>query len=328
MSANKYSILEESEVNEQSELENMRNKEIVDEFLRLQKEPTEIELSKWNVDMIGYFNKSKEIMRGKVKEKMADNSNKEEVNDVYQEESRIGSWNIRGLSTTDKQNEVMNFIENEQLSICAILETHLKTSKIQRIGDRIFGMWEWTDNLRMCDKGCKVMLGWNQDKVSVTMVHIAKVLCKVRTVTGNIGLFCTFVYAANGGVERRILWKDLCIYKRIVEDKAWVLIWIHTNICSSPEWGETVSRYAAMDSGNNIKSIIRRLSFAPSVYLIWKERNCRLFRDEKRSVEDLFELFCDIIKLRLAGMKVKPTPALLRAQKEWNVKMVMGKNDV
>ena len=79
-----------------------------------------------------------------------------------------------------------------------------------------------------------------------------------------------------------------------------------------------------MENGNNIKSIIRRLSIAASVYLIWKERNSRLFRDEKRSVEDQFEIFCDIIKLKLAGLKVKTSMAVIRAQEEWNVKMIMG----
>ncbi|GKD96592.1 RNA-directed DNA polymerase, eukaryota, reverse transcriptase zinc-binding domain protein, partial [Tanacetum coccineum] len=34
--------------------------------------------------------------------------------------------------------------------------------------------------------------------------------------------FCTFIYAANKGKERRELWKDLRLYKRIMGDAAWV----------------------------------------------------------------------------------------------------------
>ena len=88
------------------------------------------------------------------------------------------------------------------------------------------------------------------------------------------------------------------------------------------EWNETVDTTANMDSGSTIKSIIRRLSLAASVYLIWRERNGRLFKNEKRSVDELFEVFVDTIRLRLAGLKAKSTVAVLSAQAEWNVQMV------
>ena len=138
---------------------------------------------------------------------------------------KIGSWNIRGLSTTDKQNEVRNFIENEKLSICAVLETHLKSQKLQKIGDKVFGVWEWVDNLRMCDKGCRILIGWNNERVNLSIIHMARqsVLCKVKDVNGKLELYCTFVYATNGGADRKILWEDLGIYKRIVGNMAWVL---------------------------------------------------------------------------------------------------------
>ena len=66
-------------------------------------------------------------------------------------------------------------------------------------------------------------------------------------------------------------------------------------------------------SGNTINSIIRRLCLAASVYLIWRERNCRLFKEEKRSVKELFEVFRDTIRFRLASLKAKPISAVLRA---------------
>ena len=52
---------------------------------------------------------------------------------------KIGSWNIRALSTSDKQKVVRNFISEEKLSKCAVLETHLKIKNQQRVGDGIFG---------------------------------------------------------------------------------------------------------------------------------------------------------------------------------------------
>lgn len=131
---------------------------------------------------------------------------------------KIGTWNIRGLSTPDKQKEVRNFIVEEKLQVCVVLETHLKSKKIVKIGERIFGSWDWITNMRYCNKGCRIMLGWNNENIHVDVVHMARqsILCKVQAVKGQLKLFCTFFYAANGGTERKELWQDLEIYKRIV----------------------------------------------------------------------------------------------------------------
>ena len=47
-------------------------------------------------------------------------------------EYKAGVWNIRGLNTSDKQKEVKNFIVSKNLKICAILETRLKSKKLQQ----------------------------------------------------------------------------------------------------------------------------------------------------------------------------------------------------
>ncbi|GKD48512.1 RNA-directed DNA polymerase, eukaryota, reverse transcriptase zinc-binding domain protein, partial [Tanacetum coccineum] len=79
----------------------------------------------------------------------------EEQNDVYEEVEvahpltdqwilQIASWNIRGLRKISKQNDVKNLIQNENLCICAVLETRLKGEKVRRIGGKVFGRWDWT----------------------------------------------------------------------------------------------------------------------------------------------------------------------------------------
>ncbi|GJZ66993.1 hypothetical protein Tco_0630233 [Tanacetum coccineum] len=56
-------------------------------------------------------------------------------------------------------------------------------------------------------------------------------------------------------------------------------------------WEDIVNTFSDMYCGNFINSIIRRLSLATCVYLIWQERNYRLFRNERRTNEDLFKSF-------------------------------------
>ncbi|GJV50024.1 RNA-directed DNA polymerase, eukaryota, reverse transcriptase zinc-binding domain protein [Tanacetum coccineum] len=70
------------------------------------------------------------------------------------------------------------------------------------------------------------MIGWNSGNVGLNVVHSSKqsVLCELATVLGNTRMFCSFVYAANGEKERRLLWEDLQIYKRIVGNIPWIMM--------------------------------------------------------------------------------------------------------
>ncbi|GJZ07587.1 RNA-directed DNA polymerase, eukaryota, reverse transcriptase zinc-binding domain protein [Tanacetum coccineum] len=50
------------------------------------------------------------------------------------------------------------------------------------------------------------------------------ILFHVESNQGNVNLFCTFVYASNNATERRLLWKDLYLHKRICEVNPWVIM--------------------------------------------------------------------------------------------------------
>ncbi|GJV70675.1 putative reverse transcriptase domain-containing protein [Tanacetum coccineum] len=90
--------------------------------------------------------------------------------------------------------------------------------------------------------------------------------------------------------------------------------------CNNYKLNEIVAGLSKKTNGNSIDSIIRRICFAASVYLVWQERNNRIFRDEKRNVEDLFGIFNDTVRMRLMSLKVKRFVAVTRAQTKWNVK--------
>nr|GEY38464.1 reverse transcriptase zinc-binding domain-containing protein [Tanacetum cinerariifolium] len=89
------------------------------------------------------------------------------------------------------------------------------------------------------------------------------------------------------------------------------------------DWNDIVNHIASMYCGNSIDSVIRRLGLAACVYvyLIWQERNFRIFRDEKRSSKELVEVFSELIRMRLLSLKVKKSNVVLRVQKKWNVSL-------
>ncbi|GJR59118.1 RNA-directed DNA polymerase, eukaryota, reverse transcriptase zinc-binding domain protein [Tanacetum coccineum] len=69
------------------------------------------------------------------------------------------------------------------------------------------------------------MVGWNDDVINIGVVYMARqsVLVKVETRDGKLRLYRTFIYASNSGLERKDLWRDLEIYKRIVGQEPWFL---------------------------------------------------------------------------------------------------------
>ncbi|PWA51426.1 zinc knuckle CX2CX4HX4C [Artemisia annua] len=97
-SANKYSVLEMYDVNEESELVELENKEVVEEFLRQKKELSEVERNSWNLDMIAYYKqRKKQIMDA------GEGSSMSEKNDVLVDKTGIAQCmeedELKGLDT-------------------------------------------------------------------------------------------------------------------------------------------------------------------------------------------------------------------------------------
>ncbi|GJT43954.1 hypothetical protein Tco_0952669 [Tanacetum coccineum] len=149
--------------------------------------------------------------------------------DVLEEEHdfKIGTWNIRGLSSSDKQKEVMKFIKEENL------------------------------------QGCRIMIGWNEDVVSIFVIHMARQSAfeKLETIS-NVKFYGAFIYAANGGIEMRELWKDLEIYRRIVGTRSMS--------CSNPLLNVYQAKKKPFKFGANFTT--EKEESIPLVNQLWEER--------------------------------------------------------
>lgn len=134
--------------------------------------------------------------------------------------------NIRGLNTSDKQKEVQKIIVEEKLQMCVVLETHVKYRNVKKIGDKVFGNWEFVTNAEDNNQGCRIMCGWDQNKMDAWIINKTRqsMLLSVETVCQKSRFFCTIVYASNSGIERRKLWKELGAYKQIKNGTAWVIM--------------------------------------------------------------------------------------------------------
>ncbi|GJR84403.1 reverse transcriptase zinc-binding domain-containing protein [Tanacetum coccineum] len=109
-----------------------------------------------------------------------------------------------------------------------------------------------------------------------------------------------------------------CEYSKVLWNKLLKMIDV--------DWRTNMSAFARSYNGNSINSIIRRLCIAASVYLIWQERNNRIFRDEEISSEDLYKVLYKVVRLRILSLRVKDIVAVRKVQEIWNVKMCIQRN--
>ncbi|GJX24650.1 RNA-directed DNA polymerase, eukaryota, reverse transcriptase zinc-binding domain protein [Tanacetum coccineum] len=138
----------------------------------------------------------------------------------------VASWNIRGLNFTPKQNEVRQVISENNLSVFAILESHVVKSKLMKMCSLVFRHWDWTSNGAWCSKGTRIILGWNHNEVDVTIINQndQAVHSRLWLKKEKKEIFCTFVYAHNKYNQRRDLWNALCLHKVFVNNRPWCLL--------------------------------------------------------------------------------------------------------
>ncbi|GKD19966.1 hypothetical protein Tco_1209124, partial [Tanacetum coccineum] len=76
-----------------------------------------------------------------------------------------------------------------------------------------------------------IAIGWNANNVNCSMFYNSmlhnlgqSMLYHVEIISSQKSFFCTFIYATSRGKDRRELWKDLRLYKKIVGDLAWAIM--------------------------------------------------------------------------------------------------------
>ncbi|GKC03922.1 RNA-directed DNA polymerase, eukaryota, reverse transcriptase zinc-binding domain protein, partial [Tanacetum coccineum] len=174
--------------------------------------------------------------------------------------------NVRGMCTSDKQNEVAKFITDEKLQI---------------------------SNVYLCSKGCRIIIGWNRDLVIVRCIHMSQqtMLCIIEDIHSHTASFVSFVYATNGSTDRRNLWANLNRHKQITIGKPWIIGGDMNVILNTNEHSEG----AIIIIPNGVKRkkkafkfanfIADKESFIPTVEKEWKKQY------DVKEIDEPFSLF-------------------------------------
>ncbi|GKC07650.1 putative reverse transcriptase domain-containing protein [Tanacetum coccineum] len=125
-----------------------------------------------------------------------------------------------------KQREIQEVVRSNNLSICAVLESHVLAPKLKKVCNDVFGNWKWMSNSRKCDRDTRIILGWDPNKVNVMLLEQSgqALHCQVTILNDKTHFFCSFIYAANRHIQKRELWSELGLHNRVVAGRPWVLL--------------------------------------------------------------------------------------------------------
>ncbi|GKD46736.1 hypothetical protein Tco_1271381 [Tanacetum coccineum] len=115
----------------------------------------------------------------------------------------VTTWNIRGLNRAPKQSEVRQVVNENQLSMCVILESHVDVSTLSKVCSKVFRCWDWTSNASLYSSGCRIIVGWNVDVVHTMVISLTSQALHI---------------------QRRLLWNELGMHKLVVRGSSWVLM--------------------------------------------------------------------------------------------------------
>jgi len=123
----------------------------------------------------------------------------------------IGSWNLWGLNSFQKQKTVQEWTTKNNLDIFGLLETKITASNLDTIAPHIaISPWQYTTNITS-STSCRIFVSWNPHKLSLTHITSSAqwLTCEITTASSPSIIRITFVYGHNTPADRRTLWNYL-----------------------------------------------------------------------------------------------------------------------
>ncbi|XP_050222570.1 uncharacterized protein LOC126672659 [Mercurialis annua] len=134
----------------------------------------------------------------------------------------IGSWNVRGINDPIKHSEIRKWIEDNHLSLIAIIETRVGMENVDRVWRNLrLKNWKLVNN-NDCGQNGRIWVAC-KNEVQYSLVAktdqyiLGEIQCEGKKFT------CTFVYGLNDAINRRVLWSNLVSQSRNV-DNPWIVL--------------------------------------------------------------------------------------------------------
>ncbi|XP_071686013.1 uncharacterized protein [Rutidosis leptorrhynchoides] len=88
---------------------------------------------------------------------------------------------------------------------------------------------------------------------------------------------------------------------------------------SGNEWPEFVDSIRPFAPRRSVRSIVSKLLFGAAVYIIWQERNNRLFKKELRSCSKVVTAIFSLVRLKIMALRWKNSAQVKHMKDAWKV---------
>ncbi|XP_021996194.1 uncharacterized protein LOC110893391 [Helianthus annuus] len=157
--------------------------------------------------VVGKKKTGKPVVKGK-------QSNVLEKDDIDQDEVR------------EPETETTMFMENSMKDDGLLTGASTPAVEVNDVCRRISKGWEWISNGSLCNKGTRIVIGWNPKDVNVMLLSATMQVMHIQVIFKgeNKAMYCSMVYANNDFKERRDLWESLKVHKLFVNNNPWVIM--------------------------------------------------------------------------------------------------------
>ncbi|GKG22089.1 hypothetical protein Tco_0384684, partial [Tanacetum coccineum] len=95
--------------------------------------------------------------------------------------------------------------------MCGIIETRLNKKAVSPACKYLMENWNWECNSVECSRGCRIIVGWDPNTFSATLLSKSDQVMHflVAAVTDGKIIYVSFVYGENVDKDRVALWKNL-----------------------------------------------------------------------------------------------------------------------
>ncbi|KAL9227684.1 hypothetical protein vseg_003343 [Gypsophila vaccaria] len=121
----------------------------------------------------------------------------------------IGFWNVRGMNSCRKQNEISYFLQNKEIGLFGLIETKVKNNALALVQSN-FRHWSVSTN-NGYHKGGRIWIVWRPQAYHVQFLeyNAQYVHLKVENLARRQSFYYTVVYAFNSAQDRLPLWNHL-----------------------------------------------------------------------------------------------------------------------
>ncbi|KAJ0955627.1 putative reverse transcriptase zinc-binding domain-containing protein [Helianthus annuus] len=130
----------------------------------------------------------------------------------------------------------------------------------------------------------------------------------------NMNMLCCLLCYQNHDSHKHLFFE--CKYSTQV----WNMVRVKAGMDNiGSKWEDIVARLQLNRHSKSVNDYVSRLVVAASAYLIWQERNARIFKNQMRPPEKIYDLIIETVRYKIMGVKLKRNDRVRRLLGEWGI---------